>query len=93
MDLNIEFSKRSDRDLYELEAYIASSDPVAAGKVVGRILQSIRYLSRFPRLDRVGIGKTVRELVIPGLPYRVIYRLETQRVLILRILHTSRQRP
>ncbi|NBC33779.1 MAG: type II toxin-antitoxin system mRNA interferase toxin, RelE/StbE family [Alphaproteobacteria bacterium] len=91
--MNINFSRRADSDLYTIEAYIAESNPMAAERVINRILQSIRYLSRFPYLGRSLRSAIVRELIIPGLPYRVVYRVETENVRILRILHTSRKRP
>ena len=42
-----------------------------------------------------GLGQIAgtRELVIPGLPYLVIYRVHADQVEILRVFHTARDWP
>ncbi len=56
-------------------------------------MQSISFLRDFPRIGRVGILPDTRELAILGLPYRAVYRVEGDIVLILAVLHTSRRYP
>ena len=60
----------------------------------GRILESIRSLQEVPRLGRAGLKEGTRELVVPGLPYIIVYRIaETEDALvILGIFHAARER-
>jgi plasmid stabilization system protein ParE len=66
---------------------------MAADRTTARILQSIRHLAAFPHLGRRGTLPGTRELSIPGLPYKAVYRLEDDVVRILTIIHTARNWP
>jgi toxin ParE1/3/4 len=57
------------------------------------IATAVNRLADFPALGRPGRKPGTRELVIPRLPYIVIYRVRGERVQILRVLHTARERP
>ena len=87
--MKVRFSLRAIRCLDEIKAYIAQDNPVAADRTVARLLQSIGYLEDFPWLGRPGLLPETRELSIPGLPYKAVYRVEGEIVLIVTIVHTS----
>ena len=87
----IEFSPRSRADLFHIRDYIAEDSPAAAEQTIARLLQSIRYLERFPEIGRRWRGGPTRALSIPGLPYRVHYQLNGDAVEILTVVHTSRK--
>jgi toxin ParE1/3/4 len=70
--------------------HIAKSDPRAAREVFTRIRHATRHLSRFPKSGRPGQAPGTRELVVPGLPYIVVYRVTTTEVQILRAWDTRR---
>jgi len=91
--LNIRFTRQADGDLAAIHAYIAEDSRAAADRILARMLQSIRYLKDFPQIGRVGVLPDTRELSILGLPYRAVYRIEGDTVLILTVLHTSRRFP
>lgn len=80
-------------DLIAIADYIAADDPAAAHTVIDRIDAAVGQLADHPRLGRPGRIADTRELVIPGLPYIVAYRLHDERVQILRILHSARKWP
>jgi len=82
--------------LANLEAhaeYIARDNLDAARRVVAAIERSVALLARYPALGRVGRVEGTRELVVPGTPYIVPYRVRGQRVEILRVFHAARKWP
>jgi addiction module RelE/StbE family toxin len=89
--LLIEFSPRSQADLFHIRDYIADDSPAAAERTIARLLQSIRYLERFPEIGRQWRGGPTRALSVPGLPYRVHYQINGDVVEILTVVHTSRK--
>jgi plasmid stabilization system protein ParE len=56
-------------------------------------MQSILYLQDFPRLGRPGIVPDTRELGILGLPYKAVYRIEGDTIVIVAIVHQYRLYP
>jgi plasmid stabilization system protein ParE len=84
-------------DLDSTIAYIAADNPNAAQKVLDRIE------SAADRLGRRAIGRPGRmtgtyEKSIVGLPYIIAYAIEplpqgSERIVILRVIHTSRHWP
>jgi toxin ParE1/3/4 len=84
------------RALANLDAeaeYIAEDDPAAAGRVVLNILRAVDLLKRNPALGRAGRVAGTRELVVPGTPYIVPYRVRGEAVEILRVFHAARKWP
>ena len=73
--------------------YIARDSPAAAGRIEEKITQSIDGLRQRPAMGRPGRVPGTRELVIPGTPYIVPYRVRNEVVEILRVFHTSRKWP
>ena len=60
-------------DFARIHSHIAEDNPAAARLVIGRIEQSITRLSMFPNSGRIGVVAGTWELVVPGLPYIVVY--------------------
>src|SRR5215471_5081681 len=83
----------AERDLAALVDFIADDNPSAALQVFDTIWQSVNRLADFPQLGRKGRVERTRELVVPGLPYIIVYALTEQEVWILAVLHTSRKWP
>ncbi|NVO13713.1 MAG: type II toxin-antitoxin system RelE/ParE family toxin [Rhodoplanes sp.] len=79
-------------DLAEIRDYIAQDDPEAARKVIRRIDTAVDRLRRMPWSGRPGEVPGTRILVVPGLPYVVIYRVGEDAVDIVAVLHTARNR-
>lgn len=67
--------------------YIAAK---AAAKVTDRIKRAVERLATYPSFGRPGRRPGTRELVVPGVPFIVIYRISDVEVQILRVFHTSR---
>jgi toxin ParE1/3/4 len=73
--------------------YIARDSPAAADRIVEKITLSIDGLRHHPSMGRPGRVPGTRELVIPGTPYIVPYRVRNEVVEILRVFHSSRKWP
>jgi toxin ParE1/3/4 len=73
--------------------YIARDQPQAAARVVRAIHESVDRLQRHPALGRPGRVAGTRELVVPGTPYIVPYRVRDSEVQILRVFHGARKWP
>jgi plasmid stabilization system protein ParE len=78
-------------DLDEIEAYIASASPVDARRVVERILEVSRKQCDFPFSARV-----IPEFQDPNrretfvYQWRLMYRVETDHIVIIRVVHGRR---
>jgi len=73
--------------------FLAAKNPQAARTVFVRIVALLRRLADFPNSGRPGQIDGIRELVIPGLPYVVVYRVGGESVQILRVFHTRQEWP
>jgi len=78
--------------LSEIRAYIALDNPDAAERVAMRIVALVETLKNFPHLGRPGAEPGVRELVISGTPYIVIYRVRGDRITVNTIWHGAQRR-
>ena len=91
--MNIVWLARAEHDLDALTDYIAQDSPQAALRIYNTIRQSVERLVSFPQIGRAGRVERTRELVIPKLPYIVVYSIASQEIRILAVLHTSRKWP
>ncbi len=57
------------------------------------IYEAAESLQQMPLLGRVGRKPGTRELVIAGLPFVMIYRVKSEAVDVLRVLHGAQQWP
>lgn len=81
------------KDLAEARRYIGQADPAAARRVVLRIIEAVDRLADTPKMGRPGRVSGTRELVIPGLPYVVPYRIVVREIRVLRVYHGARRWP
>ena len=77
--------------LREIRAYVAKDKPGAAEKLAVRIVSLVEALRSHPHLGRLGSQPGVRELIIGGTPYVVLYRVGTNRVRINTIWHGAQR--
>jgi len=75
------------QDLYRIVQHIQRDNSTAADRVATTLYDGCATLKDFPYRGREGRIEGTRELVFPGLPYIVVYRIEDQIVDILRIYH------
>jgi toxin ParE1/3/4 len=85
------WSPRAIGHLADLREYIARDNPGAAGRVATALLVAVDRLAKLPSLGRPGRVTGTRELVVPGTPYVIPYRLRGDRLEIIAVFH-GRQR-
>lgn len=78
-------------DLDSLRSFIAVDNPAAAKQTVKRLFEAIEALMRLPGMGRTGRVPATRELVVA--PYLVVYTVEGERLIVLRIIHSARNWP
>jgi toxin ParE1/3/4 len=78
--------------LCEIRAYVARDKPKAAERLAMRIVAVVEALRNHPYLGRAGAEPGIRELVIGGTPYIVLYRVQSRRVTIDTIWHGAQSR-
>ena len=81
------------RNLDQAAMYIAEDDPQAAARMVGQVRDSVHRLARHPALGRPGRVPGTRELVVPGTPFVIPYRVSGNAIEILRVFHGARRWP
>jgi toxin ParE1/3/4 len=91
--MRIEWLREAGQDLIEIRRYIAEDHPGAAEQAAKRILDTVTYLRDHPEIGRVGRIPGTRELVVPGLPSIVPYRVKGEAIEILGVLHASQEWP
>jgi len=81
--------------LDEQAKYISGENLAAAEELVQRIHEAVSRLQTNPAMGRPGRIHGTRELVVPGPPYIIPYRVRPRlnRVKILRVVHASRRLP
>ena len=89
--MRVRYRRSALTDLLDIHRYIAEDNPRAARFVIGRIRTSITRLELFPESGRAGALPGTRELVVPGLPYIVVYLIEPDFVDIRAVYHARRK--
>jgi toxin ParE1/3/4 len=92
--MNIRWTLPAAGDLTQICDYIEKrSSGATARRVALSISEGVSFLAKFPHKGRNGRHPDTRELVLSGLPYVVVYRLRTDVVEILRVLHGAQEWP
>ena len=84
---HLEYAPRYFRRLKDIHERIAADNSNAAGRMIERIRAAVARLAASPALGRPGRVAGTRELVIPGTPYIVPYRVAAEFVQIITIPH------
>jgi toxin ParE1/3/4 len=93
--MRLQYTRRAKRHLDAIADYIADRNPAAARRVGARIRETISLLGDLPYIGRAGALSGTRELIVPSLPYIVVYGVDEQSgvVVILGIYHGAQLRP
>ena len=91
--VRIRWLSRALRNLKEEADYVAKDDPSAAARIVADIENAVALLNEQPAVGRIGRVPGTRELVVPGTPYLIPYRVRGGYVEILRAFHGRRRWP
>ncbi len=89
----VRFSPAAKGDIQSIYDYIANADGAAAARVVAAIESATDRLALFPLMGRVGSVASTRELVVPRLPYIVVYRIADDELQIIAVFHAAQDLP
>jgi toxin ParE1/3/4 len=90
--MTIHWLAAAEHDLDALTDYIAEDNPNNALEIFNKIRLSVSQLKTYPYLGREGRVKRTGEVVIPDLPFIVVYSIAKE-IRILAVLHTARKWP
>ena len=91
--MQIQWTEGARQNLNQVEDYIAQDNPTAAVDTVLKIIKAVENLTGHPEIGRIGKVFNTRELVINETPYIVPYRVKSETIQILRVLHGAMQWP
>ena len=91
--MRIVWSPRAIKHLTALRAYIEADNAQAAAAVVSKIVDSVDLLVDQPHSGRPGRLPGTRELVVPGTPYVIPYRLRAGRLELIAVFHGKQKWP
>jgi len=89
--VRIDWAGPATRDLSSIRSYIAQDSEHYADRFIERVVGAVENLSTFPEMGRVvpeTITPDIRELLFPN--YRIIYRSENDRILVIAVAHAAR---
>jgi toxin ParE1/3/4 len=91
--MRVRWTRGALRDLESAFERIARDRPGAASRVATKIHDAVARLAEHPKMGRPGRIPGTRELIVPGLPYIVPYRIRDEIVEILSVFHAARKWP
>ena len=89
----IVWSPRAIEHLAHLREYIARDNPNAANRIANALLEAVERLAQQPNLGRPGRVGGARELVVPGTPYIIPYKLRGDRLEVVAVFHARQKWP
>ena len=91
--MRIEWLPEAVRNLERQLAYVAERNPRAAVDMGDAVDVCVSRLAEFPESARPRRVPGTRELVVTATPLIVVYRIESETVLVLRVLHGAQRWP
>lgn len=89
--IEVSWTKQALKDLESAREYILDTNPLLLTSTIETILAAIEQLKSFPQSGRSGRVKSTQELVLPTIPFIIVYRKKRDTVEILALLHQSRK--
>ena len=89
--MKLEWTEPALSDLESIRDYIKKDSEYYANRFVERIIEAVESLEKFPEMGRrvpEAEEENIRELLFHN--YRIIYRVETDSILILTVIHGAR---
>lgn len=91
--MKVIWSRRAIAHLAALRQYIARNNPSAARDVAEQILRAVELLQGQPHMGRTGRILGTRELVVPGTPFLIPYRVRGERLELVAVFHGRQKWP
>lgn len=89
--MRLRWSEHARQDLLGIFEFVARDRPLTARRLVQRIREGMNVVREHPLIERVVPEleiSNVRERVVP--PYRVIYQVRREEVVVLTVVHDRR---
>ena len=77
--------------MYQVATWLDKNYPEKAESTYNVITAACQNLVEFPEIGRQGEIQNTRELTLSSLPYRLIYQVTDDKIVILRIYHAARK--
>ena len=90
--MRLEWSRAADADIFRIWRFNAERNVDLADRIEQRLHGAAALIRSCPRIGRPVAGEELRELSVPDVQSRITYRLEAERILIVRILHARESR-
>jgi toxin ParE1/3/4 len=91
--MQVRWTTPAAQDLEEITLFIQRDSESAAKAVAQTLFDAANSLDLMPSRGRVGRSPGTRELVVPGLPYIIVYQVTATAIQILHIYHGARNWP
>jgi addiction module RelE/StbE family toxin len=91
--MQLRWTEDAAADLERIADYLFEKTPVHALRIVLQLYESPQILIQFPYCGRMGRKPGTRELVLPSLPYVLIYSVSEDAIHVTRILHGAQKYP
>ncbi|MDA8182736.1 MAG: type II toxin-antitoxin system RelE/ParE family toxin [Acidithiobacillus sp.] len=94
--LPVIWTPRASAEYLSAVRYIAEERPAIAIEQGELVRQATGRLADYPQMGRAGRRRGTRELVVPGTPFIVVYRIQEQdahQIQVIRFLHGAQQWP
>ena len=84
--MKIRWEDEARADLKMIISFIKKDNPTAARRVHEEVKKAVQTLARYHQFGRIGRVINTRELVIPSLPYIIVYYIKDQEIRILSVM-------
>ncbi|HZV20910.1 MAG TPA: type II toxin-antitoxin system RelE/ParE family toxin [Hyphomicrobiales bacterium] len=91
--MKVRLAPAAEADFERIRDTIVSENPAAAERLQRSFARSIELLKFFPHLGRPGSVKGTREKPIKSFPYVIVYTVEAEELIVLRVYHGAQSRP
>lgn len=83
----------AEADLDSIADYFGSRNPTATEAMLSRISNTMQLLATHPRVGHHGRVTGTRELVVTGTPFVLVYTIDGEALIVMRVLHAQQQWP
>jgi len=91
--MKVVWSRRAIQHLARLREHIEKDSEQNAALIATRILAAVDLLQDHPEIGRPGRVVQTRELVVPGTPYIIPYRVRRDRLELIAVFHGRQKWP
>ncbi len=91
--MQVRWTTAAASDLESIAEYLFEKTPEHAARLIREICDAVFALRIYPNRGRPGKKSGTRELVLPALPYIVVYKVASDVLHIARILHAAQDWP